>query len=110
MVRFGGYRLQMMPTNGRLSYAKAHMEVQERMDGSLAVYYKGQCLLTRSAPPEAPVLRTRSTARFMPGASDFRELVHCVATRTAKPNTGRPYKPAQDHPWRRPFRIHIDRE
>ncbi|MCD6391267.1 MAG: hypothetical protein J7L92_04675 [Dehalococcoidia bacterium] len=74
MVRFGGYRLQMMPTNGRLSYAKAHMEVQERMDGSLAVYYKGQCLLTRSAPPEAPVLRTRSTARFMPGASGYRNL------------------------------------
>ena len=109
VVRFGGHRLQIMPTNGRLSYVKAHVEVQERMDGSLAVYYKGQCLLTRLAPPEAPVLRTGSTARFIPGTSDFREFAHCVAARTAKPKIARPYKPAQDHPWRRPFRIHIDR-
>jgi len=109
VVRFGGHRLQIMPTNGRLSYVKAHVEVQERMDGNLAVYYKGQCLLTKLAPPEAPVLRTRSTARFIPGASDSRELAPCVVVKTAKPNTGLPYKPAPDHPWRRPFRVHIDR-
>lgn len=109
VVRFGGHRLQIMPTNGRLSYARAVVEVHERMDGSLAVYYKGQCLLTRSAPPEAPVLRTRSTARFTPRVSDFRELAHCVAAKTTKPKIARPYKPAPDHPWRRPFRVHIDR-
>lgn len=109
VVRFGGHRLQIMPTNGRLSYVKAHVEVHERMDGSLAVYYKGECLLTRSAPPEAPVLRARNTARFVPGAPDSRELAPCVATKTAKLKTGRPYKPAPDHPWRRPFRVHIDR-
>ncbi len=109
VVRFGGHRLQIMPTNGRLSYAKANVEVHERMNGGLAVYYKGQCLLTRVAPPEAPVLRVRSTARFIPGASDSRELALCIAANTAKPNTGRPFKPAPDHPWRRPFRVHIDR-
>jgi len=109
VVRFGGHRLQVMPTNGRLSYAKAHVEVHERMDGSLAVYYKGQCLLTRSAPPEAPVLRVRNTARFIPGVSHSRDIACCAATKTAKPETGRPYRPAPDHPWRRPFRVHIDR-
>jgi hypothetical protein len=40
-----------MPTNGRSSYARAKVEVQERMDGSVAVYYKGQCLLATKAPP-----------------------------------------------------------
>ncbi len=109
VVRFGGQRLQIMPTNGRLSYAGARVEVHERMDGSLAVYYKGQCLLTRPAPPEAPVLRVRSSTRFIPGASDFRELAPSVAAKTTKPKSGRPYKPAPDHPWRRPFRVHIDR-
>jgi len=109
VVRLGGHRLQIMPTNGRLSYVKANVEVQERMNGSLAVYYKGQCLLTKQAPPEAPVLRARSTARFIAGASDSRELALCIAAKTAKPNTGHPYKPAPDHPWRRPFRVHIDR-
>jgi len=67
--------LQIMPTNGRLSYVRANVEVHERMDGSLAVYYKRQCLLTRSAPPEAPVLTVRNTARFIRGASDSREPV-----------------------------------
>ena len=109
VVRFGGHRLQIMPTNGRLSYARANVEVHERMDGSLAVYYKGQCLLTKSAPPEASVLRARNTARFIPGASDPRQLVPCVATRVAKSKTRRPYKPAPDHPWRSAFRVHIDR-
>ena len=109
VVRFGGHRLQIMPTNGRLSYVRARVEVHERMDGSLAVYYKGQCLLTRSAPPEAPALRIRSTAPFIPGARDSRDFASCAATRTVKLKSGRPYKPAPDHPWRRPFRVHIDR-
>ncbi len=68
VVRFGEHRLQIVPTNGRSSYVKAKVGVQERMDGSLAVYYQGQCLLTRPAPPEAPVLRVRNTTRFIPGA------------------------------------------
>ena len=33
VVRFGEHRLQILPTNGRLSYARARVEVQERMDG-----------------------------------------------------------------------------
>jgi len=109
VVRFGEHRLQIVPTNGRSSYVKAKVEVHERMDGSLAVYYKGQSLFTRPAPPEAPVLRIRNTARFIPGASDSRDLASCAATTTVKPKTGLPYKPAPDHPWRRPFRVHIDR-
>ena len=109
VVRFGGHRLQIMPTNGRLSYAKAKVEVHERMDGSLAVYYKGQCLVTRPAPPEAPLLRVKSTARFIPAASDSRELALCTAAKTVKATLARPYKPPPDHPWRRDFRLHIDR-
>jgi len=109
VVRFDGHRLQIMPTNGRLSYANARAEVHERMNGSLAVYYKGQCLLIRTAPPEAPVLRIRNTGRFIPGASDSRDLASCAATKTSKPRTGRTYKTAPNHPWRRPFRLHIDR-
>jgi transposase len=106
VVRFGKHRLQIMPTNGRLSYAKANVEVHERMNGSLAVYYKGQCLLTKLAPLEAPVLRVRSTARFTPGASDSREIAFCIPAKTTKTRLARPYKPAPDHPWRRSFRLH----
>ena len=109
MVRFGGHRLQIMPTNGRLRYVRASVEVHERMDGSLAVYYKGQCLLTRSAPPEAPVLRVRNTARFIRGASDSREPAPCVSAKITKTKAHLPYKPAPDHPRRSPITVCSDR-
>ena len=56
-VRFGERRLQILPSNGRFSYARASVEVHERMNGSLVVYYEGHCLATKPAPPEPPVLR-----------------------------------------------------
>jgi len=73
VVRFGEHRLQIMPTNGRSSYARAKVEVHERMDGSLAIYHQGQCLATKPAPPEAPLLRARNIKRAMPGGTEFGE-------------------------------------
>jgi Integrase core domain. len=108
VVRFGGHRLQIMPTNGRLSYARARVEVHERLDGSLAVYYQGHCLATKPAPAEAPVLRTRSTARAMPNMTNPAMPV-IVAKKTLEPKTPHCSKPGPDHPWRRPFKIHLDR-
>jgi len=104
VVRFGEHRMQIMPTNGRLSYAQARVEVHEKLDGGLAVYYQGHCLATKSAPLEAPILRTRKTA-LMPNLARSDQLA--VATTAAKPD--RYAKPAPGHPWRRPFRVHIDR-
>ena len=109
VVRFGEHRLQIVPTNGRSSYARAKVEVQERMDGSLAVYYQGQCLAAKPAPPEAPVLRTRKMARVMPGMADSDEsavpIIAVKKTLQSKPHHHT--KPGPDHPWRRPFRVHI---
>jgi len=108
VVRFGGHRLQIMPTNGRSSYARAKVEVHERMDGSLAVYYKGHCLLTKPAPAEAPVLRVRNTTRFIPGTRS-QEVALPVASKTPEPKTPHPYKPPLNHPWRRGFKIYVDK-
>jgi len=108
VVRFGEHRIQIMPTNGRLSYVKARVEVHERMDGSLAVYYKGQCLLTKPAPPEAPVLRVRNTARFIPGAKP-QEITAPMVGKTSEPGIRHPYKPAPNHPWRRSFKMYVDK-
>ena len=110
VVRFGEHRLQIMPTNGRLSYARARVEVHEKMDGSLAVYYQGHCLANKPAPPEAPVLRARNIARI-PNVTDSDEpaLPVMVAKKTSQPKPYRSTKPAPDHPWRRPFKLHIDR-
>lgn len=111
VVRFGGHRLQIVPTNGRSSYARARVEVHERMDGSLAVYYRGECLATKPAPPEAPLLRARATSRVIPGMTSSDELAVSVTPtkKTLQPKLPRHTKPGPDHPWRRPFKAHIDR-
>ena len=156
VVRFGEHRLQIMPTNGRLSYNKAKVEVHERMDGSLAVYYKGQCLASKPAPPEAPVLRARNTTRVTPNMPIVNRETFCSTPfsgmrelekrgNSPSPNlslqgrgiypkvSGESYnsdevpapvittrkileskahhhtKPSPNHPWRRPFKIHIAR-
>jgi len=111
VVRFGEHRLQILPTNGRLSYARARVELYERLDGSLAVYYQGHCLTIKPAPLEAPVLRARSIARVIPSMADFHmpAMPLAMAKKTSQPKPSHYTKPGPDHPWRRPFKIHIDR-
>ena len=100
VVRFGEHRLQIMPSNGRLSYVHAMVEVHERMDGSLAVYYQGHCLATKPAPPEAPVLRIRNTARVMPDMTDPVKpaMPTIIAKKTLEMKVPRRTKPGPDHP------------
>jgi len=88
VVRFGAYRLQVLP-NGRYSYARAKVEVRQAFDGTLSVYHQGHRLDTKPAPSEAPKLRE-------PVASGITTQRHYT-------------KPAPDHPWRGKFRVHIDR-
>jgi len=91
VVRFGPHRLQVLPSNGRYSYARAKAEVRQALDGALAIYYQGQCLTTRAAPDEAARLRKAElTAASTPGQRHYA-------------------RPAPDHPWRGKFRVHIDR-
>ena len=90
VVRFGSHRLQVLP-NGRYSYARAKVEVRQTFGGSISVYYKGHQLDTRPAPPEATKLRE-------------------TANQGSYPPAPRQYaKPAPNHPWRRAFKVHIDR-
>jgi hypothetical protein len=107
VVRFGEHRFQIMPCNGRLSYARARVEVHERLDGSVVVYYQGQCLATRPAPKETPVLRTRKlpaapvdTSHALPS-----EAIGLSVT-NEKPKAPH-VRPAPDHPWR--HHMFIDR-
>lgn len=69
-VRLGTHRIQLQPGPGRMSYAKTRVEVQERLDGALAVYFQGQCLATQVAPEEAAVLRARAMGRPTPLQSE----------------------------------------
>lgn len=89
VVHFGKHRLQIMPSEERLSYARCKVEVHEKLDGSLAVYYQGKCLNTRPAPLEP---------------AGIREL---VLSGTTKPR--RYAKPAIDHPWLGIYRQFVDK-
>jgi hypothetical protein len=83
VVRFNSQRLQVLPALTRLSYARCPVEIQLRLEGSLAVYYQGKPLDIERAPLEAPLLR-KSKPVF-----------------TAARTINRTYtKPPPDHPWR----------
>jgi transposase len=104
VVRFGGHRLQVLPSNGRTSYVKARVEVHQRLDGTLAVYYQGHCLNTRSAPAEAPLLRSRQVVRIVADVTSLAQpATSSIAARSSHP------KPVPDHPWRGIYRTFFDK-
>lgn len=91
VVQFQGHRLQILPSQGRTSYARARVEVHERMNGTLALYHQGQRLTITLAPKEAPALRAA-----IPHATG----VAAEPTQHTPPH----HPPAPDHPWRLPFK------
>lgn len=96
VVRFFGKRLQVLPSADRLSYALCKVEVQVRLDGSLAIYYQGKPLDVIPAPPEANLLRKPKLVAAAMGIAKPGEIFPI-----------RPLKPAPDHPWRGKFRVCI---
>ena len=61
-VQYHGKTLQIFPGPERTSYARAHVEVQERLDGRLIICYRGKILTPLEAPPLALQLRTQANA------------------------------------------------
>ena len=62
-VRFFGHTLQLLLDRERRSYARARVEVQERLDGSLVVCHQGKTIATQEAPPHPVTLRARKGHR-----------------------------------------------
>ena len=60
VVSFDHHRLPILADPERASYARLQVEVHERLDGSLAVFYQGRRLGVKEAPLEAAQLRARS--------------------------------------------------
>jgi transposase len=89
VVRFGEHRLQILPSEYRLSYARCKVEVHKRLDDSLVVYFQGHRLDTVSAPFEPSKIRQPVLA----GATTQHHYV----------------RPAPDHPWRGKFRVFIEK-
>jgi transposase len=107
-VRLEERLVQVPPGPGGRSYAGCRVEVQERLDGSLAVVYQGNTIAAQPGSGSAVTLRARGRHRG-------RELPS-IAPRRAAPKSapqppmnretaanGQQRKPAADHPWRRPI-------
>jgi transposase len=56
-VQYHGKTLQIFPGSERTTYARAHVEVQERLDRRLLVCHKGKILSPREAPLSPAFLR-----------------------------------------------------
>jgi len=120
-VRFGGHTLQLLPGTERASYARARVEVQERLDGRVVVVYQSRQVATMEAPPQPAVLRARkgprrqATQRNVVGTleADPREdgdqgngaAKEGLKGADTHPQAGKPSprKPSPNHPWRRPL-------
>ena len=115
-VQFNGTTLQLLADDYRASYARANVEVQERLDGSLVVVHQGKTLVAEPAPPIPVTLRARSGRRsngHIPSNGASTPSVHAQRRsgaqhvhkiKTHPPTTAKtksPAKPPPDHPWRR---------
>lgn len=105
-VRLDRQLIDIPPGPGGRSYARARVTVQERLDGSFAVYYQGRCIAQQAALSTQPqVLRARPRRRPHPAATARTGLHSRHVTprpRKRRPATTRQHaRPAADHPWRR---------
>ena len=121
-VQFSGTTVQIKPDQYRPSYARADVEVQERLDGSIVVAYRGRTLAAQQAPRGPVEIRARSGRRangrshveVSDGRSNGNHPRHGDDERrngAKRPQGAHPHptartknstrKPAPNHPWRR---------
>jgi transposase len=98
-IPFDGHRLQIPPGPKRRSYAKAKVEVQQHLDGQLEIRYQGMSLATFQSADEQPV----RVKKFSPLSGDETPKKQVQKKPAPKPKERKPFKPAADHPWRKPL-------
>jgi transposase len=119
-VTLGPHRVQLLPGPGHRSYAKALVDVHERLDGTLAVFYQQQGLASQMLTPRlhGPI-RARASRRVSPSAPARgpRRAVKTPLSGAARPARlsaaetpfgpatparirTAPARPRADHPWR----------
>lgn len=102
-ISFGGHTLQIPPGPDRISYARARVDVHQRLDGSLAICYKGDTLVVyQPANKQDPV----RVGKFTPAVpyQPPKEQPKPQAKQSTSKKRRSPYKPPADHPWRRSYK------
>jgi transposase len=96
-VRLEEHLVQVPPGPGGRSYAGCRVQLQERLDGSLAVEYQGRVIAHQRAASPSPLRARRQ--RNTRNSADFIEPPRPAP---AKPKTSPPAKhtPSATHPWR----------
>ena len=107
-VQLGEHRLQLLPGRNRISFVRCQVEVHERIDGGLAVYYQGELVASQAAPAEAPKLRARQYSRPPLGesAQALHQRVRVAHQLPAAIENGRP---TRDHPWKKGLKNQQDK-
>lgn len=99
-ISFDGHRLQIPPGPQRRSYARAKVDVWQHLDGRLEVRYQGQSLITFEPADEQPV----RVQKFNPApGQEVPENKPSEQKAVKKPKVRTAYKPAANHPWRKPL-------
>jgi len=91
VVRVGPHRLQVLPSNGKSSFAHTRIEVRHAFDNTLTVFCQGRKLETKPTLAEPAVLRKSL-------------ITPQIGTRPREYT-----KPAPNHPWRGKYKAHVDR-
>ena len=115
-VRLEERLVHVLPGPGGRSYAGCRVQLQERLDGSLAVLYQG-CQIAHQPATSPASLRTRRRrrGRELPReqqpterlSEQLRLPLAPAPAAPAKPPRPTTARPAPDHPWRRPFRRQV---
>ena len=96
-IRFGPHRIDIPPGGPRRSYARGPVELHQRFDGTLAIYYEGTCLTqTQVLNPTAQ----RIHENLGPDAHRVPPQPRPVLP-SSTPKS--PQRPSPDHPWKRSF-------
>lgn len=123
-ITLAPHLIQLLPGAQRRSYAKATVEIHERLDGTLAVFYQGARIPSRrlsavlptdriparrhprvqlgrahgeQTPPSGGSAIATPSPKMRPGAS-AKAILSPNGSRRAQ--RARQWKPALDHPWR----------
>lgn len=100
--------LHVPPGPGKRSYARCRVDLRELLDGRLLVFHQGLLIASQAAPSGFVALKPRtrrstlSTDRLTAPTTNHRQSSHTEGrvSRTPKPKSTQPWRPARNHPWR----------
>jgi transposase len=99
-IAFSGHRLQIPPGPRNSSYAHKRVDVRQHLDGCLEIHYQGQKLATFEPADQQPV----RVHLFSPAPEQEALNKKSAEQKSVKnPKERPPYRPAANHPWRKPL-------